>query len=165
MYRNIALNNWFVNPTGKLFSWVEVEPLQEHMTFWIKQCHVLGVAWYGCTVTLRHLSTSIINILGSDQGTKHAPTDLSTDIELLIGSLAEHKVYEIKGRVFVDGNGSPTPDIITDGIHQITDNTFNPLTKYNAALLKLQARCRRDVDNETSEKGSDGSVNSDDTVH
>jgi hypothetical protein len=95
-----------------------------------------------CVTALRHLSTSIINILGSDQGTKHAPTNLSADIELLMGSLAEHEVYEIKGRVFADGDGSPTPDVITDGIQQITDNTSNPLTEYNAALLKLQARRR-----------------------
>ncbi|KAJ7735443.1 hypothetical protein B0H14DRAFT_3613658 [Mycena olivaceomarginata] len=142
--RNIVLNNWLVNPTGKPFSWVEVDLMQEHMNFWIKtiyQAHGSAASWEWlgmvapCVTALRHLSTSIINILGSDQGTKHAPTDLSTDIELLM-------VYEIKGRVFADGDGSPTPDVITDGIQQITDNTSNPLTEYNAALLKLQARRR-----------------------
>ncbi|KAJ7899556.1 hypothetical protein B0H14DRAFT_3104529 [Mycena olivaceomarginata] len=141
--RNIVLNNWLVNPTGKPFSWVEVDLMQEHMNFWIKtiyQAHGSAASWEWlgmvapCVTALRHLSTSIINILGSDQGTKHAPTNLSADIELLMGSLAEHEVYEIKGRVFADGDGSPTPDVITDGIQQITDNTSNPLTEYNAAL-------------------------------
>ncbi|KAJ7319127.1 hypothetical protein DFH08DRAFT_926720 [Mycena albidolilacea] len=124
--RNIVLNNWLVNPTGKPFSWVEVDLMQEHMNFWIKtiyQAHGSAASWEWL-------------------GTKHAPTNLSADIELLMGSLAEHEVYEIKGRVFADGDGSPTPDVITDGIQQITDNTSNPLTEHNAALLKLQARRR-----------------------
>jgi hypothetical protein len=93
-----------------------------------------------CVTALRHLSTSIINILGSDQGTKHTPADLSTDIELLTASLAEHEVYQIKGRVFAEGDGSPTLDVITEGIQHITDSTSNPLTEYNAVFLKLQAR-------------------------
>ncbi|KAJ7772439.1 hypothetical protein B0H16DRAFT_1451515 [Mycena metata] len=102
--------------------------------------------WLGmvapCVTALRHLSISIINILGSDQGTKHAPPDLSTDIELLMNSLTEHEVYQIKGRVFAEGDGSPTPDVITVGIQQLTDSASNPLTEYNAAFLKLQARRR-----------------------
>jgi hypothetical protein len=83
-----------------------------------------------------------VNILGSDQGTKHAPAELATDIELLMDSLAEHDVYQIKGRVFAEGDGSLTPDIITVGIQQLTDSTSNPVKEYNAAFLKLQA-CRR----------------------
>ncbi|KAJ7731865.1 hypothetical protein B0H16DRAFT_1427291 [Mycena metata] len=149
--RDIVLNNWLVNPTGNPFSWVEVDLMQEHMNFWIKTIyHAHGSAasweWLGmvapCVTALRHLSTSIINILGSDQGTKHAPPDLSTDIELLMNSLTEHEVYQIKGRVFAEGDGSPTPDVITVGIQQLTDSASNPLTEYNAAFLKLQARRR-----------------------
>ncbi|KAJ7859515.1 hypothetical protein B0H14DRAFT_3446641 [Mycena olivaceomarginata] len=149
--RNIVLNNWLVNPTGNPFSWVEVDLMQEHMNFWIKtiyQAHGSAASWEWlgmvapCVTALRHLSTSIINILGSDQGTKHAPTDLVTDIELLMRSLAEHEVYQVKGRVFAEGDGSPTPDVITVGIQQITDSTSNPLTEYNAAFRKLQARRR-----------------------
>ncbi|KAJ7832749.1 hypothetical protein B0H14DRAFT_3711869 [Mycena olivaceomarginata] len=149
--RNIVLNNWLVNPTGNLFSWVEVDLMQEHMNFWIKtiyQAHGSAASWEWlgmvapCVTALRHLSTSIINILGSEQGTKHAPADLATDIDLLMRSLTEHDVYQVKGRVFAEGDGSPTPDIITVGIQQITDSTSNPLTEYNTAFLKLQARCR-----------------------
>jgi hypothetical protein len=95
-----------------------------------------------CVTALRHLSTSIANILGSDQGTKHALADLSTDIELLMDSLDEHDVYQIKGRVFAEGDGSPTPDVITVGIQQLTDSSSNPLTEYNAAFVKLQRRRR-----------------------
>lgn len=93
-----------------------------------------------CITALRHLSTSIISILGSDQGTKHEPADLSTDIELLMKSLSKNNVYQIKGRVFADGDGTPTPDVITVGIQQLSDSSSNPLTEYNTAFLKLQAR-------------------------
>ncbi|KAJ7885509.1 hypothetical protein B0H14DRAFT_3735910 [Mycena olivaceomarginata] len=151
IFGNIVLNNWLVNPTGNPFSWVEVDLMQEHMNFWIKtiyQAHGSAASWEWlgmvapCVTALRHLSTSIINILGSEQGTKHAPADLATDIDLLMRSLTEHDVYQVKGRVFAEGDGSPTPDIITVGIQQITDSTSNPLTEYNTAFLKLQARRR-----------------------
>ncbi|KAJ6521414.1 hypothetical protein B0H10DRAFT_2206174 [Mycena sp. CBHHK59/15] len=116
--RNIILNNWLVNPTGNPFSWVEVDLMQEHMNFWIKtiyQAHGSAASWEWlgmvapCVTALRHLSTSITQILGSDQGTKHEPANLTTDIHLLMKSLAEHSVYQIKGRVFADGDGSPHP--------------------------------------------------------
>ncbi|KAJ7919732.1 hypothetical protein B0H13DRAFT_2230835 [Mycena leptocephala] len=139
--RAIVLNNWLVNPTGNPFSWVEVDLMQEHMKFWIKtiyQAHGSAASWEWlgmvapCITALRHLSTSIISILGSDQGTKHEPADLSTDIELLMKSLSENNVYQIKGRVFADGDGTPTADL--------SDSSSNPLTEYNTAFRKLQAR-------------------------
>ncbi|KAJ7438067.1 hypothetical protein FB451DRAFT_1344455 [Mycena latifolia] len=149
--RAIILNNWLVNPTGNPFSWVEVDLMQEHMNFWIKtiyQAHGSAASWdwlamvAPCITALRHLSTSIINILGSDQGTKHEPADLSTDIELLMKSLVDNSVYQIKGRVFAEGDGTQTPDVLTVGIQQLSDSSSNPLTEYNAAFLKLQARRR-----------------------
>ncbi|KAJ6517845.1 hypothetical protein DFH09DRAFT_1428362 [Mycena vulgaris] len=149
--RAIVLNNWLVNPTGNPFSWVEVDLMQEHMNFWIKtiyQAHGSAASWEWlamvapCITALRHLSTSIINILGSDQGTKHEPADLSTDIRLLMKSLAENHVYQIQGRVFAEEDGAPTLDVITAGIQQLSDSTSNPLKEYNAAFLQLQARRR-----------------------
>ncbi|KAJ7768856.1 hypothetical protein B0H16DRAFT_1307593 [Mycena metata] len=147
----IVLNNWLVNPTGNPFSWVEVDLMQEHMNFWIKtiyQAHGSAASWEWlgmvapCVTALRHLSTSITQILGSDQGTKHEPADLSTDIKLLMKSLAEHDVYKMKGRVFAEGDGSPTPDVIAAGVEQLADSSSNPLVEYNAAFQKLQARLR-----------------------
>ncbi|KAJ7241218.1 hypothetical protein B0H12DRAFT_1189373 [Mycena haematopus] len=149
--RYIILNNWLVNPTGNPFSWVEVDLMQEHMNFWIKtiyQAHGSAASWdwlgmvAPCVTALRHLSTSITQILGSDQGTKHEPADLSTDIALLMSSLAEHNVYKIKGRVFAEGDGSPTPDVISVGAQHLSDSSSNPLVEYNATFRKLQARCR-----------------------
>ncbi|KAK6972268.1 hypothetical protein R3P38DRAFT_2812403 [Favolaschia claudopus] len=149
--RKIVLNNWLVNPTGNPFSWVEVDLMQEHMNYWIKtiyQAHGSGASWEWlemispCISVLRRLSTSIRQILGSDQGTKHEPANLKEDISLLMASLKEHAVYEVKGRVFAEGDGSPTPDVIAVGAQQLTDGASNPLTEYNTTFTRLQCRLR-----------------------
>ena len=36
--RKIVLNNWLVNPTGKVNSFVELDLMQEHLNYWIKVC-------------------------------------------------------------------------------------------------------------------------------
>ncbi|KAJ7817342.1 hypothetical protein B0H13DRAFT_1922966 [Mycena leptocephala] len=115
--RKIVLNNWLLNPTGNPFSWVEADLMQEHMNYWIK-------------------------VLGSDQGTKHEPADLKEDIALLMASLAEHDVYQVKGRVFAEGDGVPTPDVIAVGAQQLTASSSNPLTEYNTSFKRLQSRLR-----------------------
>ncbi|KAJ7807573.1 hypothetical protein B0H14DRAFT_3091231 [Mycena olivaceomarginata] len=129
---NIVLKNWLVNPTGNPFSWVEVDLMQEHMNFWIKtiyQAHGSSASWEWlgmispCISVLRRLSTMITKALGSDQGTKHQPADLKDDIALLMASLREHDVYQIKGRVFAKDDGAPTPD-------------------YNTMFKRLQSRRR-----------------------
>ncbi|KAJ6484650.1 hypothetical protein C8R45DRAFT_829628, partial [Mycena sanguinolenta] len=158
--RNIVLRNWLVNPTGNPFSWVEVDLMQEHMNFWIKasihlrstiyQAHGSNTSWEWleiispCISVLRRLSTMITNskVLGSDQGTKHQSADLKNDIALLMSSLREHDVYQIKGRVFAKDDGSPTPDVILVGAQQLTDSTSNPLTEYNTMFKRLQSRRR-----------------------
>jgi hypothetical protein len=95
-----------------------------------------------CISVLRRLSTTITKVLGSDQGTKHQPADLKNDIALLMASLSEHDVYQIKGRVFAKDNGSPTPDVILIGAQQLTDSSLNPLTEYNSMFKRLQSRRR-----------------------
>ncbi|KAJ6527284.1 hypothetical protein B0H10DRAFT_2279228, partial [Mycena sp. CBHHK59/15] len=146
--RAIVLNNWLVNPTGNLFSWVEVDLMQEHMNFWIKtiyQAHGSAASWEWlgmvapCITALRHLSTSIISILGSDQGTKHEPADLSTDIELLMKSLSENGVSN-QGPSLRRWGWYTNTRCDTVGIQQLSDSSSNPLTEFNAAFLKLQAR-------------------------
>jgi hypothetical protein len=95
-----------------------------------------------CISVLRRLSTTIHQVLGSDQGTKHEPADLKEDIALLMASLAEHDVYQVKGRVFAEGDGAPTPDVIAVGAQQLTDSSSNPLTEYNTSFKRLQSRLR-----------------------
>jgi hypothetical protein len=59
-----------------------------------------------------------------------------------MASLAEHNVYLVKGRVFVEDDGSPTPDVIAVGAQQLTDSSSNPLTEYNTTFTRLQSRLR-----------------------
>jgi hypothetical protein len=57
-------------------------------------------------------------------------------------SLADHKVYEIiKGRILDDDN-TPTVDVISIGLQNLTDININPLDAYNKSFEHLQARRR-----------------------
>jgi hypothetical protein len=84
----------------------------------------------------------ITKVLGSDQGNKHHPADLKNDISLLMASLREHNVYEIKNCVFAKDDGSATPDVILVGAQQLIDSSSNPLTEYNTMFKRLQSRRR-----------------------
>ena len=56
-----------------------------------------------CVEVLRQLSKSFNDILGADQGMRHAPADLADDIHTFMESLNENNVYRIqKGRVLDD---------------------------------------------------------------
>ena len=46
-----------------------------------------------CVEVLRELDRTFNSDLGADQGTRHAPHDLTNDIQALISSLEEHRVY------------------------------------------------------------------------
>ncbi|KAI0071978.1 hypothetical protein K474DRAFT_1605970 [Panus rudis PR-1116 ss-1] len=83
--RDIVLNNWLVNPTGKPDSWLPVDLLQEHMNYWIKvvyKAHGSNASfeWLKtitpCIDFLRQLATQINQELGSRQGSKHSSPDL-----------------------------------------------------------------------------------------
>ena len=94
-----------------------------------------------CVDVLRELARSFNDILGADQGTRHAPPNLSDDIQALMDSLNEHKVYEIQhGRVLDEGDGGPVKDAITTGLQNLTAGTKNPLSDYNEAFQLLQRR-------------------------
>ena len=94
-----------------------------------------------CVEVLRHLAKRMSKLLGSDQGTLHEPMDLTADIPILMTSLADHKVYEIiKGRILDDD--TPTVDVISIGLQNLTDININPLDAYNKSFEHLQARRR-----------------------
>jgi len=76
--------------------------------------------------------------LGGDQGTKHAPPDLKEDIESLMSSLDEHKVYQIeKGRMVKE---EVVKDVVGSGLQNLTAGEKNPLNEYNTAFRRLQIR-------------------------
>ena len=94
-----------------------------------------------CVDVLRELSRSFNDILGADQGTRHAPANLSDDIWALMDSLNEHNVYQIQeGRVLNETDGGPVKDAITAGLQSLTAGTKNLLSKYNEAFCLLQRR-------------------------
>lgn len=95
-----------------------------------------------CVEVLRQLDRTFNSVLGADQGTKHAPPDLTNDIQTLISSLDEHRVYKvIPGRVLT-GESELVKDVVAIGLQNLTEGTKNPLSEYNTAFRRLQMRRR-----------------------
>lgn len=91
---------------------------------------------------LRRLSKMFHASLGVDQGTKHAPAELSKDIKALMDNLAHYDVYVLKeGRVF-DDRSQCTPDAVEIGFHALSEGLKSPLHEYNEAFECLQMRRR-----------------------
>lgn len=95
-----------------------------------------------CVDILRHLTRLMNGVLGSEQGTLHAPVDLTVDIPILMKSLKEHNVYIVQGRVLNPDDGSAVPDVVSVGLQNLTDSSRSPLVDYNKAFLDLQMRRR-----------------------
>ncbi|KAJ7075193.1 hypothetical protein C8R43DRAFT_1143824 [Mycena crocata] len=122
--RNVILQNWLANPTGKPDSFVEIDLVQEHLNFWIKKVYkadVEGHSWdwlallLPCIHVLRKLATQINTDLGARQGAKHTIPGLEDDITELMESLDEQDVYVLtEGRVLNDDK-KPVPDVLSVG--------------------------------------------------
>ncbi|PBK98534.1 hypothetical protein ARMGADRAFT_1008929 [Armillaria gallica] len=95
-----------------------------------------------CVNILRHLTRSLNAVLGSNQGTKHAPPDLAKDIAAIMKSLKDLDVYIIKKGRVLDDDDPPVKDIIAVGLQQLTHGKTNPLKQYNKEFARLQARRR-----------------------
>ncbi|CDO77825.1 hypothetical protein BN946_scf184689.g3 [Trametes cinnabarina] len=145
--RQIILNNWLVNPTGKANAWVEVDLMQEHLNFWIKniyQAHGSNASWEWlvaispCVDILRQLAAQINADLGARQGLKHTNPALEKDIAHLMDSLKEHSVYSVDpGRCAGDAPKSSVPNIVALGCAALP----GPLADFNQALAHLQRCC------------------------
>ena len=95
-----------------------------------------------CVEVLRELDRTFNSDLGADQGTRHTPPDLTNDIQALISSLEEHRVYTIiPGRV-LRGEDGPVKDVVAIGLQNLTEGAKNPLSEYNMAFRRLQMRRR-----------------------
>ncbi|KJA14115.1 hypothetical protein HYPSUDRAFT_122284, partial [Hypholoma sublateritium FD-334 SS-4] len=149
--KKAVLNNWLLNPTGNEESWVEIDLVQEHLNFWIKawyKAHGVNASWDWlamvgpCVDVLRQLARHFNHELGSDQGTKHAPPDLSKDIDCLMSSLAEYKVYDLQPGRTLDDEDKPVKDVIQVGFHNLTEGAKSPLSDFNEAFRRLQERRR-----------------------
>jgi hypothetical protein len=92
-------------------------------------------------VGLGNLQKTFNDKLGGDQGIKHASPDLTNDIESLMKSLSEYKVYKVqKGRMLRDEELAK--DVIGVGLQNLLAGEKNPLAEYNAAFRRLQKRRR-----------------------
>ncbi|TFY51101.1 hypothetical protein EVJ58_g10739 [Rhodofomes roseus] len=148
--RNVVLQNWLVNPTGKPNAWVEVDLMQEHFNFWIKtiyKAHGPAASWEWlamispCIDILRRLATEINTTLGAKQGTKHTTPNLERDIGYLMASLRRYEVYQYNpGREIDDGSDSNpvVADSLTIGLQRLSE----PLGEFNTSLAKLKQRCK-----------------------
>jgi hypothetical protein len=95
-----------------------------------------------CVEVLRQLDRTFNSVLGTDQGTRHAPPDLTNDIQALISSLDEHKVYKIIPGRILTGENEPVKDVVAIGLQNLTEGAKNPLSEYNTAFRRLQMRRR-----------------------
>ncbi|KAN0130508.1 hypothetical protein V8E53_011594 [Lactarius tabidus] len=146
----IVLNNWLVNPTGKENSFVELDLMQEHLNYWIKnyyQAHGSGASWEWlatispCIEVLWQLASEVNGALGSKQGNRHATPDLTKDIKILMDSLKKNNVYnQVLGRTLGDEE-KPAPDIICEGFTALTWGAKSPLKQFNQMIKTLQRCC------------------------
>ncbi|KDR71311.1 hypothetical protein GALMADRAFT_39882, partial [Galerina marginata CBS 339.88] len=183
--RDIVFNNWLINTTGNPNSWVEVDLMQEHMNYWIKnfyRAHGSAASWAWlkmiapCVHILRDLGRNFKQMLGTDLGTAHHPMDLSVDLPDLMQSLDDHEVYVVKNGRYLDDDDLPVPNIISSGLIDLLDGKKSPLNDYNTAFVRLQARRRltplfngselddnEDMDDEDEDSlGSQGNASEDD---
>lgn len=92
-----------------------------------------------CITQLRKLSTQMHETFGTRQGNRHAPPDLSEDIDELMKSLREHRVYTMEGGRIIEGDKAVTPDsVIAKGASQMLDS----LSEYNSLYTRLRERRR-----------------------
>ncbi|KAG9093040.1 hypothetical protein FS749_015194 [Ceratobasidium sp. UAMH 11750] len=148
--RDIVLNNWLINPTGKPNSHVELDLVQEHLNFWIKnayKAHGSSASWEWlatispCVDVLRTLTRGFQRTLGDDQGVRHASADQTRTIDALMRSLAMNKVHMIKpGRKRAEENGAPVVDVLSAGMQALVHGANSPLTEFNQNFKVLQQR-------------------------
>ncbi|KAJ2916959.1 hypothetical protein MD484_g3437, partial [Candolleomyces efflorescens] len=143
--RRISLNNMVLNPTGNPEGGVPADLVQEHGNLLAKakyKARGSNASWSfmftvtPCTESLRVLHNNFNNTLGSDLGTKHADARLAEDIQSLMDSLKEHKVYSLQSGRVTQEDDPPVPDVVTSGLQQL----IGPLEDYNRAFQQLQKR-------------------------
>ncbi|KAF9042690.1 hypothetical protein BDP27DRAFT_1374297, partial [Rhodocollybia butyracea] len=143
-----VLNNWMVSTNGRTF--LEVDLLQEHINYWVKvfyKAHGSNMSWKWlgmitpCINVLRQLAKTINEILGYDQGLRHAAVDTSKDIASLMVCLNDRNVYQLTQGRKLDEDQS-VADVIAIGLEALTSGNHNPLHEYNEAFLQYQRRRR-----------------------
>ena len=95
-----------------------------------------------CVNVLRRLASHINGDLSAHQGLKHTIPDLEKDVNTLMESLREHKVYTEKAGRVLDATEKPTVDIMSAGLAALSHGTTsNPLAEFNEQFDHLHDRC------------------------
>ncbi|KAG8736220.1 hypothetical protein FRC10_009557 [Ceratobasidium sp. 414] len=167
--RELILQNWLVNPTGRPRSFVELDLVQEHFIFWIKvstqqlgakkqqtltahkrmySAHGSNQSWKWllmitpCIAALRTLTKDLNGMIGNYRTTRHSSPDKMRDILKLIDSLKKYEVYNIKpGRTF-DNKGGPVVDAESVGLEGLLWGNMPALTEYNKDFRMRQQAYR-----------------------
>ncbi|KIM79999.1 hypothetical protein PILCRDRAFT_9888 [Piloderma croceum F 1598] len=147
--RNIILQNWLLNPTGKKNAFIEIDLVQEHLNYWIKKIYKAdGDAhsweWLAmvspCVDVLRNLAGRMNDDLGSRQGKKHSSPDMKKDINILMASLAKLEVYVEKEGRTLDPDEMPVPDVISVGLADLVHGSA--LADFNTQFHRNRERRR-----------------------
>ncbi|KAI0078045.1 hypothetical protein K474DRAFT_1674371 [Panus rudis PR-1116 ss-1] len=154
--RDIIMQNWVVNPTGKPNAFVPVDLMQEHFIYWIKviysaQGSNASPKWLEkispCISILREIATQLNDTLGSRQGNKNQTPQVDNDIRELMKSLRMHR-----GRT-LDGKKAQVPNVAANGVHQVN----GPLQSYNESFEPRQAVSRANTPVQDEEGDAVGS--------
>jgi hypothetical protein len=91
-----------------------------------------------CVDVLRQLSKKFNDILGADQGTRHAPANLTEDITTLMENLDENNVYTIQNGQILDNDNEPIKDVIAVGLQNLVEGnkTHFPITMRLSGTFK-----------------------------
>ncbi|KAI0055586.1 hypothetical protein BV25DRAFT_1833037 [Artomyces pyxidatus] len=89
-----------------------------------------------CVEILRRLATEINASLDAKQDNRHAETDLTDDIDEIMGAS--------RTTAFIESNSDDTParNVIVAGLTALTWGSTNPLTEVNETFATLQRRRR-----------------------
>ncbi|KAG8706259.1 hypothetical protein FRC09_002499 [Ceratobasidium sp. 395] len=145
--RDLILQNWVVNPTGRPKAFVELDLVQEHLIYWIKRvysAHGSNETWEWltmitpCIAALRTLTNDVNEMIGNYRTTRHSSPDKMRDILKIIDSLEKYKVYEVqKGRTF-DGKCDPVVDAQALGLAGLLWGNAPGLKEYNKVFKAKQ---------------------------
>ncbi|KAF8593298.1 hypothetical protein BDV93DRAFT_429166, partial [Ceratobasidium sp. AG-I] len=138
--RDLIVQNWIVNPTGRPKSFVELDLVQEHFIFWIKKiynAHGSNASWAWlamispCIAALRALAKDLNSMLGNYRSTQHTDPERFLGIQKVMDSLTKYNVYNIElGRTF-DEKDKPVEDIESIGMAKVFFGNPNALDEYN----------------------------------
>ncbi|KAF8155444.1 hypothetical protein B0H34DRAFT_783353 [Crassisporium funariophilum] len=125
-FQDIVLKNWLLNTTGNPNSFCEFDLIQEHLNFWVKNTYKV----HGSNLSWEWLETMApLQCSTKNQGTQHAPPELTDDIEALMDSLHKNNMYWLKRDQILDDGDEPVKDVIALGLRSLKDGSKSPLSE------------------------------------